>query len=93
MIFGHPQGRDAVNRVSTVRKFRHSQPKSLSTIIGSFKGAVTNKCHKNNIDFQWQSNFYEHVIRDFEDLGRIREYIAQNPVNWENDRNNLNNIK
>ena len=90
--FGHPDGRGTTCRTSTVRKFGYCQPKSLSSIVGSFKGAVTNKCHKNNLDFQWQSNFYEHVIRDFEDLGRIREYIAHNPVNWENSKNNPNNF-
>jgi len=86
-------GRDTARHVSTVRKFGYAQPKSLSSIIASFKSAVANRCHKNNLDFQWQSNYYEHVIRDYEDLGRIREYIAHNPINWENDHNNPINIK
>jgi REP element-mobilizing transposase RayT len=87
------EGRDMARHVSTERKFGKPPSKSLSSIIGSFKSAVTNKCHKNNLDFQWQSNYYEHVIRDYEDLGRVREYIAHNPINWENDRNNPINIK
>jgi len=87
------EGRDKACLVSTERKFGHPPPKSLSSIIGSFKSAVTNKCHKNKFDFQWQANYYEHVIRDFEDLGRIRKYIAHNPLNWIKDRNNPINIK
>ena len=36
----------------------------------------------------WQRNYYEHVIRDEEDYFRIREYIANNPEQWELDREN-----
>jgi putative transposase len=36
----------------------------------------------------WQRNYYEHVIRDEESLGRIREYILNNPVQWPFDREN-----
>jgi REP element-mobilizing transposase RayT len=35
----------------------------------------------------WQRNYYEHIIRDEEDLTRIREYIVNNPVNWQTDEN------
>jgi len=37
----------------------------------------------------WQRNYYEHIIRDEKDLTRIREYIANNPVNWQSDENYL----
>ena len=30
----------------------------------------------------WQRGFYEHVVRNEEDLNRIREYIAGNPLRW-----------
>ncbi len=36
----------------------------------------------------WQRNYYEHVIRDDDDLNRIREYIINNPMNWDTDKNN-----
>ncbi|MCX6740152.1 MAG: transposase [Candidatus Parcubacteria bacterium] len=90
--FGH-NGRDTVNRVSTDRKFGFVQPKSLSSIVNAFKGGVTRRCHKNNLDFQWQANYYEHIIKNDEDYARIKEYIAHNPVNWIKDRNNSVNIK
>jgi REP element-mobilizing transposase RayT len=28
----------------------------------------------------WQRGFYDHVVRDEDDLFRIREYIATNPL-------------
>lgn len=36
----------------------------------------------------WQRNYYEHIIRDDDDLARIREYIAANPSRWAEDREN-----
>ncbi|WP_222842613.1 transposase [Thermoflavifilum thermophilum] len=33
----------------------------------------------------WQRNYYEHIIRDDDDLNRIREYIINNPLKWESD--------
>ncbi len=36
----------------------------------------------------WQRNYYERVIRDEEELGRIREYVLRNPAQWALDREN-----
>ena len=36
----------------------------------------------------WQRNYYEHVIRNEELLRQIRQYIADNPAQWEFDREN-----
>jgi hypothetical protein len=36
----------------------------------------------------WQRNYFEHTIRDGASLGRIREYIINNPLQWELDREN-----
>lgn len=33
----------------------------------------------------WQRNYYERIIRDEDELNRIREYIANNPINWKTD--------
>ena len=33
----------------------------------------------------WQRNYYEHVIRTEADLNAIRQYIRNNPANWERD--------
>ncbi len=37
----------------------------------------------------WQRGFYEHVIRDEEDLDRVRRYIEANPIRWADDEENL----
>jgi hypothetical protein len=36
----------------------------------------------------WQGNYYEHVIRGDGELLRVREYILNNPLNWDEDREN-----
>lgn len=36
----------------------------------------------------WQRNYYEHIIRNEESLNRIRQYIADNPARWVQDRDN-----
>jgi len=39
----------------------------------------------------WQKSFYDHVIRNEQDLHRIQEYIYNNPLQWELDILNLKN--
>ena len=41
--------------------------------------------------FFWQRNYYEHIIRDENDLNRIREYIVNNPLKWAEDKYYQNN--
>jgi len=36
----------------------------------------------------WQRNYYEHIIRTEDELHRIREYIINNPLQWQYDREN-----
>ena len=36
----------------------------------------------------WQRNYYEHVVRGEDEMNRIREYIVNNPLQWEMDREN-----
>jgi REP element-mobilizing transposase RayT len=37
----------------------------------------------------WQSRFHERIIRNEHELHKIREYIINNPLNWEQDENNI----
>ena len=39
----------------------------------------------------WQRNYFERVIRDEDELNRIREYIINNPLKWEEDKDNPQN--
>jgi REP element-mobilizing transposase RayT len=39
----------------------------------------------------WQRSYYEHVIRDEDELHALRRYIRDNPVNWQVHRDNPSN--
>ena len=63
---------------------------NLSVIIGSYKSAVSKQINKiKDNSFKWQKSFYDHIIRTDESLNNIREYIINNPTNWDNDENNF----
>ncbi len=67
------------------------QPKSIGSIIGAFKSASTkgvNEMRQTPGMPLWHRNYYEYVIRDENELARIREYIAANPARWAEDVNN-----
>ena len=34
----------------------------------------------------WQRNYWEHIVRNEPELNRIREYIHNNPAQWELDK-------
>ena len=78
---------DIVHACSLQNENRQHQ--KLPVIIGSFKSAVTKLIHrKYDNSFQWQKSYYDHIIRDESSLNKIREYIRQNPHNWDTDKNN-----
>lgn len=64
-----------------------SPSKTLGSMIRGLKIGVTKWIRKNTDIYKvWQRNYYEHIIRDEDDLNRIRKYIRHNPRNWNNDR-------
>jgi len=76
------------NHDGHIRRFGLLKKNSISSIINHYKGAVTKLCNKKlGIKFQWQSRFYDHIIRNEKSLYKIRRYILNNPLQWEYDRN------
>lgn len=73
---------------------------SLSDIIKWFKTMTTNEYirnvkDKNWIPFNkqlWQRSFYDRIIRNEKELENIRAYIMNNPIRWEWEKNNPENI-
>lgn len=62
------------------------KPQSLGVIINQYKRIVTIKSRKIHTDFAWQTRFYDHIIRNNESYEKIRNYIANNPSKWEEDK-------
>lgn len=65
------------------------QSKNLASIVRGFKSSVTMFARKNgNIDFAWQSRFYDHIIRNKKSFNNITNYIINNPKKWDEDKFN-----
>ena len=78
---GHPQGvaptlslPDVVHRFKTMTTKRYTDGVKQSG-WAPYPGKL------------WQRNYYEHIIRNEQELNKIREYIVNNPFNWQSDEN------
>jgi len=88
--------RGTMHRAPTNERFGQPTSDTIPSIIRGFKSAVTNRINEIRQSPGvpvWQRNYYEHVIRDEDDLNRIREYIEFNPLRWAEDEENPNRIK
>ncbi len=54
------------------------QRKTLDTAISAYKAL----CSKDAGFSLWQTSFYEHIIRNANDLYETRKYIRDNPLKW-----------
>ncbi|ATW43246.1 hypothetical protein Q7506_04085 [Glaesserella parasuis] len=63
-----------------------AQRKNLSSIIRGIKSALTYYARCQNIPFDWQPRFYEHIIQSDRAFNFIYNYIENNIINWEQDR-------
>jgi REP element-mobilizing transposase RayT len=68
------------------KRFQKQGKNSVSSIIGSYKSAVSKHAHRLEFDFEWQERFYDNIIRDEDSLHNISKYIVNNPANWKDDR-------
>ncbi len=77
----------------TERVFSKPVKNSLSIIINQFKGSVKRWANGNCYsDFVWQSRFYDRIIRNEKELFNVRKYIEQNPLKWEFEKTQPENI-
>ncbi len=90
-------GGDGVKGDGTTHKLPLQMPRQrrqtmlLSKVIGYFKMNTAKQINQilNRSDRAfWQRSYYEHVIRNENELLKIREYIQNNPLQWELDREN-----
>jgi REP element-mobilizing transposase RayT len=68
----------------------HGTRRTIGSIIRGFKIGVTKYVHAetNNdlfLPVVWQPNYYDRIIRNEDELNRVREYIFLNPKRWDKD--------
>jgi REP element-mobilizing transposase RayT len=73
---------DITIKTANVGNAFQAQSKNLAAIIRGFKSAVTTYARKNDIAFNWQPRYHDHIIRSAADYDRISQYILNNPKNW-----------
>jgi REP element-mobilizing transposase RayT len=84
---------DRLGRPYTPNRPHGPAPGSIGAIVGQFKSIATKRINAfRGIPGApvWQRNYYEHIIRNEDELNRLRQYILDNPVQWEMDENNPN---
>ena len=68
-----------------------SPSKTVGSVVRGFKSAVTKQInimrHTPGVKL-WQRNYWEHIIRNENELYRIRKYIKNNPGKWTEDHDN-----
>ena len=79
-------------RTIRVKTFQPAK-RSLSLVIRNFKSTVTLLTRRNigMMDI-WQPRFYDRIVRNDDELDRMRTYIRNNPAQWETDKNNYENF-
>ena len=70
------------------KRFRNQGKNTVSSIIGSYKSICTKHIHAAFplLNFEWQTRFWDNIIRDNEAFDTISRYIINNPLNWEDDK-------
>jgi REP element-mobilizing transposase RayT len=51
---------------------------------------IESRSAKRNHNAIWQSNYHDHIVRNFNSFDKIYHYIKNNPKNWDTDSINSN---
>ena len=68
------------------KRFQNQGKNTISSIVGSYKSAVTKYCNRLHLPFGWQTRFHDHIIRNEQSFQNISRYIINNPLNWSEDQ-------
>ena len=68
------------------KRFRKQGKNTISSIIGSYKSAVTKHANRLGFEFGWQTRFHDHIIRNDDEYQRINDYIKSNVDNWKGNK-------
>lgn len=66
-------------------KTRH-ELSEIVRALKSFSSRRINERHRTSGEKLWQRNYWEHIVRNESELNRSREYIRNNPAQWELDK-------
>jgi REP element-mobilizing transposase RayT len=67
----------------------YSPSRTIGAMVRGYKSAVTTRINQKRDTPRmpvWQRNYWEHIIRDEQDLSNAHAYILNNPAQWETDQ-------
>lgn len=64
------------------------KPNSISSFVAILKSVTTKQI--SGVDSIWQSNYHDHIVRNYKRFETIYNYIKTNPSSWETDSMNSN---
>ncbi|MFA6185293.1 MAG: transposase [Candidatus Shapirobacteria bacterium] len=76
--------RDAFN--ASLQKINIKSNQIIPRVIKLFKASVKSICNHQNLWFAWQPRFHDQIIKDEKELLMIKNYIINNPINWQKDK-------
>jgi putative transposase len=68
------------------QRYQNQGKNTVSSIIGSYKSAVTKHANRMGFDNGWQTRFHDHIIRNDQEYQRINDYIESNVDKWSKDK-------
>jgi len=86
-----PPGNVGAYSHTPLQKGFESPSRTIGAIIRGFKSTTTrqiNLFHNTPRIPIWQRNYYDHIVRNEDEMNKIREYIQNNPLKWCLDREN-----
>ncbi len=88
IIIGRENRAPTLKRTPTLGQiiayFKYESTKCINNVVGVGSSDPNDKFKK-----LFQRNYYEHIIRNEKELNKIRQYIKDNPINWDEDEDNL----
>lgn len=76
--------------IDDIKQYRKQRRKMIiPKIIGKMKMQTSKRInlHRGTPGYKnWQSNYHDHVIRNEKSYWRIKNYIINNPKNWNKDK-------
>ena len=78
----HPESDSGDKRISIFEIMDWFKTMSTNEYIRGVKTGIWQRFEKR----VWQLRYWDHIIRDNNELFRIRQYIKNNPSNWQRDK-------
>lgn len=88
MLRGVETGLKPVSTLASQEKIKQHGLSEFVRAVKTFSARRINELNNSEGTKIWQSGFYDRIIRNDIEYNRIRNYIANNPENWNSDKLN-----